>query len=281
MDFPKTGINKYVSQYISKLENINGKTVLDIPAGDGRSSYAFHSKGAVVHSYDLFPSFFKIKDISCRHADLQKGVPEKNESMDYVICQEGIEHMANQYQVFCEFNRVLKTGGYFLLTTPNLSNARSRLSMFLLESEFWKRMPPSEVDSVWFSEENNKDIYFGHIFLMSIQKIRTLATLAGFEIEEIVKTKTSPSSVIYALLFYPFFIIANLAAYFMYVGKNRHVSKDERKKIFREQVCLNLSFKILTGKHIFVVFKKVRGLEESIVQLKRLTRDTQGVENSL
>lgn len=271
-NFPTTGINKYMSKYISRLGRLDNKVVVDIPAGDGRTSYNFLKIGARVLSFDLFPKFFSLKEIECNYADLQDALPVPAESVDYLVCQEGIEHISNQYKVFCEFNRVLKADGRVLLTTPNLSNIRSRLSMFLIESEFWKRQAPSEVDSVWFSESNNKDIYFGHLFLMNIQKVRSLAAISGFEIVEVNKTKVSPSAAVLATLFYPLLVLTNLLSYAFYFSKNKHVDAKERKRVFLEQIKLNLNPKILACKHLFLVMRKVRSLEDNVKMLKEMTR---------
>ena len=72
----------------------------------------------------------------------------------YIICQEGIEHIPNQLNVLEEFNRVLKKDGILLITTPSNSHIRARLSHFLLETDLLRRMPPTEVDSIWFAEND-------------------------------------------------------------------------------------------------------------------------------
>ena len=62
-----------------------------------------------------------------------------SESIDYIICQEGIEHIPNQLKVLEEFNRVLKKDGVLLITTPNNSHFRARLSHFLFETDIRKK----------------------------------------------------------------------------------------------------------------------------------------------
>ena len=42
--FPSSGINKYVYAYIRQLPDLSGKTVLNIPCGDGRASNEFYKK---------------------------------------------------------------------------------------------------------------------------------------------------------------------------------------------------------------------------------------------
>lgn len=48
-----------------------------------------------------------------------EALPFSDESFDVVICREMIEHVQDDQAVFKELRRVLKTGGYLLITTPN------------------------------------------------------------------------------------------------------------------------------------------------------------------
>jgi len=272
--FPKTGINKHVTRYISKISQLSGKKVVDIPAGDGRASFCFTNAGANVTALDLFPEFFQLTDVTCQFADLQKTLPVVNQSVDYVISQEGIEHVSNQYQVFCEFNRILKSGGELLLTTPNFSNLRCRLSYFLVESDYWKRPAPSEVDSIWFSSTENSKLYFGHLFLLNIQKLRALAKVTGFEIKEIVATDISATSLVLAIVLYPILLIANVLSILLSLGKNKHVNSAEKFRIHKEQILLNLNWKILACKHLFIVFRKQQNDTETLKTLRQLTTPT-------
>ena len=168
LNFPTSGINKHMTRYIASMGSLANQTAIDIPAGDGRATYNLIQGGAKVIPMDLFPEFLKVPNVVCQSADLQERFPAESGQAYIVVSQEGIEHVSNQHHVFTEFNRVLKTGGLLLLTTPNLSNMRSRLAMFLIESDFWKRMPPSEMDSIWFSSKESKKLYFGHLFLLNI-----------------------------------------------------------------------------------------------------------------
>ncbi len=129
-NFPRSGIHRYVKEYIRSLPDLSGKHILDIPCGDGRSSYEFNIKGADVIALDLFPDFMKIDEQSAKYADLSETLPVESNSIDYILCQEGIEHIPNQLNVLKEFNRVLKKGGILLITTPNYSHIRARLSHF-------------------------------------------------------------------------------------------------------------------------------------------------------
>lgn len=271
--FPKTGINKFVSASIDSRNDLNGKTVLDCPAGDGRTSILLHQKGATVTSADLFPEFFKPKEIKCDNVDIAKGLPYEDESFDFVVCQEGIEHFPDQLAVLQEFARVLKQGGELLITTPNVSHLRAKVSHLFVESEYYKRSAPSEMDGVWFSDKNKDELYFGHVFLINNQKLRTLGVFAGLEIEKIYKTQVGTTSLLLFPFLYPFVLLFNLMPFLFYTKKLKNINTAKRQQIMREQFKMNTSFRSLVCKHTMVMFRKVRTQEQTKAYLKDLTRE--------
>lgn len=275
VDFPMRSIDKYVTRYIGNLPDLSGKIVVDIPCGDGRASYCFKEKGATVKAFDLYPEFMKVEGIQAQYADMSERLPMEDASADIVICEEGIEHIPNQLGLLAEFNRILKPNGKLVLTTPSVSHLRARFSMFLLESDLWKRMPPSEIDCVWFSEKRSDRIYFGHLFLTRVHYLRTIAGISGFEVEQRMRTKISVSSVLLGLFLYPVLCVATAIAFLLYRKKNVHISEEARKSVLCEHVKLNLSAKTLFCKHIFWVLEKRSSLQESVERLKQYSREGQ------
>ncbi len=271
--YPNKGIHKFVQDYIRDLPDLHGKTVLDIPCGDGRASYEFIKKGANVKAFDLFPSFMKLDDIKAGYADLAEDLPIEDRSVDYIICQEGIEHIPNQLQVLSEFNRVLKKGGTLLITTPSNSHVRARLSNFFLESDYWKRMPPTEIDGVWFAENSSDKLYFGHLFLLSVQHFQSLLMFSGFKTNERVRTKIGNTSLVLGVLLYPLFAFFTILSYISYRPKNKHIDINERKEILLDRVKLNLHPTTLFCKHIFWVVQKESNLNEVANRLKSMQRN--------
>lgn len=271
-NFLKKGIHRYVAEYIKALPNLSGKVVLDIPCGDGRTSYEFIKKGAKVKAFDLFPSFMKLIEVKAEYADLSETLPIESESVDYVICQEGIEHIPNQLKVLEEFNRVLKKNGILLITTPNYSHVRARLSHFLIESDYWKRMPPTEIDSIWFAENDSSKLYFGHLFLLGVQHFQSLLTFAGFKTNKRIKTDIGNTSVITGLALYPLFAFISFLSYMFYRTKNVHVEQKKRRQILLERVRLNLSPMTLFYKHIFWELRKESNLSDICAKLKEMHR---------
>jgi len=269
---PEGSIDRYVLPYIESLPDLSGKTAIDIPSGEGRASYMFAKRGAQVRAFDLFPEFTKVEGVKGEYADLNDGVPVADGYADYLICQEGIEHMPDKVAIFREFNRALKEGGTLIITTPNLSNARGRMWMALVESDSMRRMPVTEIDSLWFTEQESDRLYFGHLFLSTVQHLQTVCSITGFEIVERRVTARSTSAIVLGVLMYPFLILGSLIAYFAYRGKNAHVDESRRKAILWDRVKLNLAPQTLFGKHIFWVLRKKKSVAERIAELKQFTK---------
>jgi SAM-dependent methyltransferase len=270
-EFAVTGINRFVYDYIRSLPDLTGKVVLDIPAGDGRASNEFHRKNATVKALDLFPEFMRAPGVDAEFGDMAETLPLPDESVDYVLCQEGIEHVSDQLGLLNEFNRVLKPGGQLLLTTPSMSHTRARLSHMLFETDLWRRMPPTELDSVWFSEGQTDRFYFGHLFLLGVHHLQTFCSIAGFETRERIATEIGWTSVILGVIMYPLFVLTTLLTYRNYSRKRREIPAELRKRIWWEHVKLNLSAKTMFCKHIFWVLDKRFSREEKRAELLSYT----------
>lgn len=251
-------IKWYVNTYIEQnAAQFNGLTVVDVPAGTGITSKALRNAGANVIALDLFPEFFKTEGLSCQYCNLDGVLPLNDECADVVICQEGIEHLPNQLNAFKEFARILKPGGKLIITTPNYSNLKAKLSYLLTESEYFNKiMPPNEVDDLWFAD-GKKEMYYGHLFLIGIQKLRTFGVLNGFKIKNIHPSRINGTAFLLTLWCYPFIWLSNLLTLRKNIRKkiNSPYIK-EIKEIYNEIYRLNLNFKVLTGIHLFVEFEK-------------------------
>lgn len=251
---PKFYVKKYLDSLKSELHN---KIVLDIPAGNGVTTEILLEIGAKVEPFDLFPEYFMLKNIECKRADIVDKIPVIDNYADMLICQEGIEHFSDQLKAFKEFNRVLKTNGKLLITTPSYSNLSSKFSYLLFESETAKQMPPNEIDDIWMSDKTiTTEIYHGHIFLIGLQKLRILAKLSGFKIKEIKYIRLSKGSLFLYPFLYPLIFISSYLRYFRNLKKHKEIPKAYKIDIYREQLKINIDPKNLLNHHIFIVFEK-------------------------
>lgn len=249
---------------IRPLENdLKGKTVLDLPAGRGMTSMHLKNLGCEVFPMDLVPEFFEVRDLKCEPCDLNDKIPKPDSFADYVITQEGIEHISDQVHAFKEFSRVLKKDGRLLLTCPNGSSLKSRFSHFIGECEkSSKIMPPNLFDSIWFNSGDSKKIYFGHLFVPTISKLRVLAEVNGFELEKVFFSHLKFSNLVLFVLFYPFIFFSQWLNY-LKNSKKRPLVKEEYKKAF----YLSIHPKILLDGSLVVLFRKIKEPDQSVRDL--------------
>lgn len=251
---PKFYVKKYLDSKKSELQN---KIVLDVPAGNGATSEILLELGAKVEPFDLFPEYFLLNNIECKRADIADKIAVADNYADMLICQEGIEHFANQLKAFNEFNRVLKMKGELFITTPSYSNLVSKFSYLLFESETIKQMPPNEIDDIWMSDKSvSSEIYHGHIFLLGLQKLRVLGKLAGFKIKEIQYVRLSKGSLILFPFFYPLILVSSYLRYYRNLGKNKEIPIEYKIEVYKEQLRININPKNLLNKNTFIVFEK-------------------------
>jgi len=260
---PKS-IKYYVKKYLENLEiELKNKIVIDIPAGNGATSEILLNFGAKVKPFDLFPEYFMLENIECNRADIIDKIPVDDNHADMLICQEGLEHFSDQLKVFKEFNRILKNQGRLILTTPSYSHLSAKFSYLLFESEANKLMPPNEIDDIWMSDKSiTNEIYYGHIFLIGLQKLRVLGKLSGFKINEIKYVRLSKGSLFLFPFFYPLILLRSFSTYYRNIRKDKNLSMNSKKDVYKEQLLININPKNLLSKHTLIIFEKEINVSE-------------------
>jgi len=104
------------------IGNASDKTLLDIGAG-----YRPISEGVKTKKTIKLDGIKKFKPDIC--ADINKGLPLKNDSVDIIVAGEIIEHIYNPIKFIRECNRVLRIGGELVLSTPNICSLKNRFKV--------------------------------------------------------------------------------------------------------------------------------------------------------
>lgn len=104
-------------------ENLKDKTLLDAGCGTGLFTRKAIERNAKVTSIDIAPKLVELTkkknpDTNAIEASLLK-LPFENDTFDYVISSDVIEHTTNPYDATKELIRVLKPGGKICITVPN------------------------------------------------------------------------------------------------------------------------------------------------------------------
>jgi SAM-dependent methyltransferase len=245
-----------IQSYFAALD-LRGQTVVDIPAGQGRMTGFLRERGAEVLALDLFTHGRRIGDVRIEKADLTKTIPLPDGVADYVLCQEGIEHLPDPSACLRELSRILKPDGRVLVTTPNVSNLRSRFYSYFLESNSPRHLPANEVDDVAYSEDGG--ICFEHVFLIGVQKLRILGRLAGLRIRMIHRTELSGTSLLLFLPSYPLIWALHLLA--SRRSRSRRpkppaTGMNSKEEVLRDVRATGLNPIVLITNHLFLEFEK-------------------------
>lgn len=108
--------------------------------------------------------------VRCYNVDLEHSiVPVKDETFDSVLCCEVLEHMEiDPMFMLAEVNRVLKTGGTLLLTTPNVVSSRGITKML------------SGLEPYFFMHYHRSREYHRHNYEYSVTSLIKVLKSAGF-----------------------------------------------------------------------------------------------------
>ena len=159
-------------------------SVLDLGAGQGAMSQRLLEAGYRVSACDMFPEMFLCPGVECRQSDIHQPLPYDDDQFDMVLAVEVVEHLESQLGLFEEVARILKPGGAFIFTTPNIASLKSRAS-FLLTGYFYSHGP--------LDPEVN-DPVSQHIAAFTPNRYRFLLARAGLEMTALEADRYQKSS---------------------------------------------------------------------------------------
>ena len=71
----------------------------------------------------------KKRGVITKRGDITNSLPYKDNTFDFVFAGEIIEHLIDVKSFLNEINRILKPGGYVVITTPNLARIDDRIKL--------------------------------------------------------------------------------------------------------------------------------------------------------
>lgn len=167
-----------VSQKVPK-----GSKILDVGAGQGALSQRFIDHGYEVFSLDTDAAQFRCSDAKFTQINFdveeqfQNYITEHDNFFDCIICIEVIEHVENHWDLSRSIQKMLKTGGSAIFSTPNITSWYSRL-YFLFNGKF--------------HQFDKDDLSYGHINPISQFHIDTVLKKTNWTEIEITKGGTLP-----------------------------------------------------------------------------------------
>ena len=218
--------------------------VLDIGAGEGYLARRVHELivrqglAARVEACDLFPDNFRVPEVRCHAIDLHGGLPLPDRSVDLAYSVEVIEHLEDQFAFLREVQRVLRPGGRFVLTTPNVLSLTSRLRTLLVGfPELFGPLPIRGRDPQHVG---------GHIHPVSVYYLGYMAEKAGLRVAGCHIDRVKLGSV-FALLFWPLVAVCSAFVRARIRGRQPEVYAENREHLARLD-----SLPVLTGRTIIL-----------------------------
>ena len=115
------------------LPSITGDNLLDIGCGNGEMGPYFSNRFKEVHGVDISDNVLKAaakKGVIAKKVDLNhEPLPYEDFLFDMITCLDVIEHVFDPNYLLSEVRRVLKNGGVFVLSYPNIGFIKFRLSI--------------------------------------------------------------------------------------------------------------------------------------------------------
>ncbi len=157
---------------------------LDLGAGTGALCVRLKAAGYDTIACDMFPEMFACPGVVCKRVDVHGTLPYDDASIDLVAAFELVEHLESHRALFNEVSRVLRPGGAFIFTTPNIMSLKSRVK-FLFTGCFYSHAPldPRVVNPVG-----------QHIAAFTPDRYRWLLAQSGLDLTAVACDKFGNSS---------------------------------------------------------------------------------------
>jgi ubiquinone/menaquinone biosynthesis C-methylase UbiE len=168
--------------------------VLDVPAGEGALALRLKNLGFEVFCCDLYTEFFKLAGTEIKRGNLDERLPYADESFDYVVCVEGLEHIENPANAIREFARILKPDGTLVVSVPNIMNVEERLKwLFNGYTSHFKPLSRAALDDIE-NEHGEMAKMALHVNPIGYSEVRYLLEKSGFELQKTYFDKPKKNS---------------------------------------------------------------------------------------
>jgi len=116
---------EHITRYEAVADLVKGKIILDIASGSGYGSYIMGGHAKKVFGVDIDEDSVKYATRNYKRPNIEyrqgsaEEIPLDDDSVEVVVTFETLEHIKDYEKFIKEIKRVLKPGGYALISTPN------------------------------------------------------------------------------------------------------------------------------------------------------------------
>jgi len=119
-------------------------------------------------------------------------LPLRDDSFDFVILADVLEHLEDPLRVLQESNRVLGKGGVVCLTTPNQANLKNRVKLLFGQSVYAPLEQFLKTSRIRVRERN---VFDGHVREYTVSELREIMRVTGFEIRSLQLFSSTKQSI--------------------------------------------------------------------------------------
>jgi 2-polyprenyl-3-methyl-5-hydroxy-6-metoxy-1,4-benzoquinol methylase len=169
----------------------NGNKILDAGCGNGKFLEMVSNKSKNFELYGLDFSKSEVneakkKGFNVKEANFEENIKFSSNLFDVIHAAEIIEHLYNPDNFLQELNRVLKKGGYLVMSTPNLCAWFNRLLVPIgVQPLFMEVSTKSKLIGSGFLAKFKKESNpVGHVRIFTLLALKDILKVNGFEILE-------------------------------------------------------------------------------------------------
>jgi len=232
--------NYLLEKVVEVISSQKKGKILDLGCGDGKTGKRLFDLGFEVEACDMDKDRFEFhKEIRFSNGNLNDPLPYSDNTFDYIIFMEVIEHIYNPGFVISEISRILKKGGRLILSTPNILNVSSRFR-FLVEGSFdFFREPTLDYSKMFPMAIQNM-----HVIPWRYQELEYLLHSCGLEVPKFYVDKRKGNFVFLACLLKPVLFVQSKF-------KDMRIKKKGGVDFSRMNKILH-SWDLLLGRHLIL-----------------------------